>query len=97
MFVYIIKMFRCELCNYHTTLSFNYNRHLKSKRHLKNISKNKNVDEENTRFLALDKEKMTQNDPKMTQNDPKMTQNDPKKTQQNEKIYLCSFCDKSFS
>ena len=26
-----------------------------------------------------------------------MTQNDPKKTQQNEKIYLCSFCDKSFS
>ena len=96
-------MFRCEQCNYQTTLSFNYTRHLNSTRHIKNISKDKNVDGINTSFSQMNKKKMNQNEPKMNQNEPKMNQNEPKMNQQEKlnnsiqnNVFQCSYCSETF-
>ena len=58
-------MYNCECCIFSSKLKGDYNRHLKTKKHLRNSEP------------SLSSVVMTQNDPQMTQNDPQMTQNDP--------------------
>ena len=80
--------YECKSCNFKTKLKTDYARHLKTKKHGRNMG---------CEIIKLEETTlMTQNDPKMTQNDPKMTQNDPKMTQESSK-FKCEYCDKVFS
>jgi len=58
-------LFNCIECNYSSNIKCNWERHLKSKKHFKNIEK------------PLSTMVKTQKDPKKTQKDPKKTQKDP--------------------
>ena len=71
--------YNCELCNYKTKLRGDYNKHLKTKKHQRNILEENGCSEDYTNINDLNKKKMTQNDPKKTQNDPKRPKNDPKR------------------
>ena len=86
-------MFRCEICNFSTTLKTNYTRHLNTKKHIKNSGKMKTI-KDSTQELFQNDHKMTTNDHKMTTNDHKMTTNNSKKSSNN---FFCTFCSKSFS
>ena len=79
-----MPQFFCESCNYKTSFSQNYNRHLKTKKHQANITKDSN---------SLINMVKTQKDPIKTQKDPIKTQKDPIKTQE----FTCDYCEKSFS
>ena len=79
-----MTIYLCEQCNYETSLSQNYRRHLKTKKHHNNILQ----DAENLIIMVK-----TQKDPAKTQKDPAKTQKDPKKTQK----FTCDYCDKKFS
>ena len=86
-------MFRCEICNFSTTLKTNYTRHLNTKKHIKNSEKMKTI-KDSTQELFQNDHKMTTNDHKMTTNDHKMTTNNSKKSSNN---FFCTFCSKSFT
>ena len=89
--------YNCMCCNFITPLKSNYNRHLKTKKHLKNIT---NQEDENKKEYIS---------PQLTPKVHILTPIDPKKPQKsleseesnkynygNEK-YMCSSCDKCFS
>ena len=89
--------YNCMCCDFITPLKSNYNRHLKTKKHLKNIR---------IKDVKLKKEYF---EPQLTPNQLKLTPIDPKKPQKsldsegcdnynygNEK-YVCTSCDKYFS
>jgi hypothetical protein len=89
----------CKYCKFSTILKNNFNRHLKTKKHIKTI---------NTYEATYSKyTDMNQNEPKMNQNEPKMNQNEPiavfnePKMNQNEpvmfKIYQCDYCECQFN
>ena len=90
--------YNCDNCNYLTKYSSNYNKHLKTKKHLNNQAKGDLCSIENEVEKARKGDKKTQKDPKKTQKDPKKTQKDPKKTQlDSTEMNNCIYCDKSFS
>jgi len=84
-----MAVYNCELCNYFTKLKNNYNKHMKTKKHIKNLS---GLGDEEKEYLEDGKknELMNTKDLKMTQKDPKMTQKDPIKFQ-------CNYCNSLFS
>ena len=77
-------LYKCVYCNFASILKPNYNRHLKTKKHLRQHTN------------SLIPMVMTTNDHKMTTNDHKMTTNDHKMTTKKLK-YSCDFCDSTFS
>jgi len=77
-------LYNCYCCNFTSKLKGDYNRHLKTKKHLRQYT--------NTLMPTV----MTTNDHKMTKNDHKMTTNDHKMTTKKLK-YSCDFCDSTFS
>ena len=77
-------LYNCECCLFRSNQKNDYNRHLKTNKHLRNI---------NDSLIPM---VMTTNDHEMTTNDHKMTTNDHKMTTKNLK-YSCDFCDSSFS
>ena len=84
-------LYECKCCNFKTKLKTDYNRHIKTKKHGRNVDMN----------IFYGKEpKMTPNDPEMTPNDPQMTQNDPQMSQDHnnkDKKLECIYCGKIFS
>ena len=80
-------LYNCKHCNFVSNLKSNYNRHLKTFKHLRNM---------NNSLIPM---VMNQNEPKMNQNEPKMNQNEPKRTNENIfniKKFKCRFCDATF-
>ena len=58
-------VYECSICMFSSKLNANYNRHLKTRKHLRNSD------------TSLSSEVMNQNEPKMNQNEPQMNQNEP--------------------
>ena len=72
--------YSCSLCNFSSRILSHYNRHLKTRKHLRNV--------ENSLSVMV----MSPNEPKMSSNEPKMSSNEPKQ----EKKYICEFCNTKF-
>ena len=81
-------LYECKICNFSSKLLGNYKKHLKTKKHGRNINPNYSIEEE----MAL----KTQKDPKKTQKDPKKTQKDPERPSKDKK-FTCIYCDELFS
>ena len=85
-------MFTCEICNYHSPLKFNYERHLNSKKHKKKVELlNRN---KVTISKPLEHEhKMNTNEHKMNTNEHKMNTNEHKQKSN----FVCSYCGMTFN
>ena len=85
-------LYDCKTCNYSTKYKYDFNKHLKTKKH--------RVNEECTMNNPKELEEWTQKDPEKTQKDPEKTQKDPEKTQkdqQKSEKYNCDYCSYNFS
>jgi hypothetical protein len=96
--------YKCDICNFASSLSANYKRHLKTRKHITN--------EEKVRIASEKKNKIPsetlQNPPKMEEIPPNPSENPPKTLQNPPKsegnygidkkvIYICDNCGKEFS
>ena len=89
--------YNCDNCNYLTKYSSNYNKHLKTKKHLNNQAKGDLCSIENEVEKTHKGDKMNQNEPQMNQNEPQMNQNEPQMNQlELTKDYNCNFCNRDF-
>ena len=80
-----MKTFNCEHCNFSSNLNSDLNRHLKTKKHIKNINKVSSDYVKNMYFSS-----------NSLQNPPK-SMYFPSKTLQNVEQFKCEYCDKIFS
>ena len=92
----------CEYCNYTTLVNSNYHKHLKTKKHLKNVFL---IENQTYKHIISMEHDIITNDQKMvkmvtmTKNDQKMvkmTKNDQKMTK-NTKKYSCENCHKKYT
>ena len=74
-------LYSCKHCNFTSKLKTDYKRHLKTKKHQRNINPDYNIEEE----IAL-----------KTPKDPKKTPKDPKKTPK-VKNFSCIYCNELFN
>jgi len=81
-------LYKCKCCNFETKLKTDYTRHLKTKKHGRNINPDYSIEKE----IAL----KTPKDPKKTPKDPKKTPKDPKRPQKN-KHFSCIYCYETFT
>jgi hypothetical protein len=72
-------LYSCEYCNFSSKLKGDYNRHLKTKKHLGNIN------------ISLSSMVMSTNEHKMSTNEHKMSTNEHKMST-NGLVYICDFC-----
>jgi hypothetical protein len=96
--------FTCNICNYTTKLRANYNRHLETNKHNRNVLKDNGCSVNNIDIKVINETQKTQKDPQKTQKDPQKTQKDPQKTRNetqmsknNLKEIKCNYCDNNFS
>jgi len=89
-------VYNCELCDYNTKLKHDYNKHMKTKKHLKKLSI---LVEEDKDYLEDGKknELMSQNEPEMSQKEPQMSQNEPAMSQKTIEQYKCDYCNSLFT
>ena len=104
-----MNSYNCKCCNYITKRQNDFNRHLKTKKHLTNENNEKDYEEENNNNNILDTQKIhkdTQIEKKDTQKIHKDTQIEKKDTQKikkntllekKEKSDICDFCAKTFN
>ncbi len=102
--------FKCVMCNFSSSLSANYKRHLKTKKHLKNEEKLR-IQTEKKNTIPSD---LLQNPPKSEELPPKPSDIPPKTLQNSSEIseklnnldescknskhiYICEHCNKEFS
>ena len=78
-------LYDCKTCNYSTKYKYDFNKHLKTKKH--------RVNEECTMNNPKELEEWTQKDPEKTQKDPEKTQKDQQKSEK----YNCDYCSYNFS
>ena len=79
--------YNCDICDYITKRQYNYNKHLKTKKHLTN---EKNYEEENNKIL-LQNHKIPQNTTFSPHNTTK------NKDHKNKKLFNCEYCNKDYS
>ena len=82
-------LYDCKTCNYSTKYKYDFNKHLKTKKH----RVNEDCSIKNIKELMG----MNQNEPEMNQNEPAMNQNEPVILQKDVKKYPCDYCDESFN
>jgi hypothetical protein len=102
-----MSIFSCKMCNFKTNLRHNFDRHLKTNKHRKNLLK-LTLKNDATKIFLIDSAELTQNDPLLTHIDPLLTHIDPllthidpffgSKTIKLEKNdYHCQYCNKTFT
>jgi hypothetical protein len=85
-----MPQYTCHLCNYSTKLKGDYNKHLKTKKHLARVIES-NL-KSTSMVMNQNEPQMNQNEPAMNQNEPAMNQNEPAK-----KMYKCNYCEETFT
>ena len=85
-----MPLYTCEYCNYSTNLLGNYKRHIKTKKHHRNIT-GCVLDAKGLGVKSQNEPQMSQNEPQMSQNEPQMSQNEPQMSQ-----FKCSYCGECF-
>jgi len=81
-------LYSCKYCNFSTELIGNYKKHLKTKKHGRNINPDYSIEKE----IEL----KTQKDPQKTQKDPQKTQKDPQRPDK-VKTFSCIYCYETFT
>ena len=95
-------LYNCFICNFSTNKTTNYERHLKTKKHLRNVSNNKQFEKESNNVSKNDEKnvlKMFSHQSSIIKNtnSPKMQQNATKCNTKTENCFFCKFCGKEFS
>merc|ERR1712054_625715 len=95
-------LYNCVICNFSTNKTTNYERHLKTKKHLRNVINNEQSEEESNIGSKQQNEnvlKMSSHQISNRKNDtsPKMQQNATKCNTKTENCFFCKFCGKEFS
>ena len=88
-------IYSCKHCNYSSNLFSNYKRHLKTKKHQRNINPDYNIEEE----IALKNQKepeKNQKEPQKNQKEPAKNQKEPQRTGKVKK-FSCIYCDELFN
>ena len=81
-------LYYCKCCNFSSKLFGNYKRHIKTKKHGRNIDPDYKIENE----MAL----KSQKEPKKSQKEPEKSQKEPQKTQKDKK-FNCDHCINKFS
>ena len=81
-------LYSCKHCNYSSNLFSNYKRHLKTKKHQRNINPDYNIEEE----MALKNQK----EPQKNQKEPAKNQKEPQRTGKVKK-FSCIYCNELFN
>jgi len=87
-----MEKYKCEICDYITTIKANYNKHILTLKHKKKV----------LLFNQNSTEKQPKNNQNSTEKQPKNNQNSTEKqpillkTDYNSDYYLCKYCDKPF-
>ena len=89
--------YNCELCNYKTKLRGDYNKHLKTKKHQRNILEENGCSENTEDKKVINKSENIQNNPENIQNNPENIQNNPENIQKKSEFYYCDYCNKQFT
>ncbi len=84
---------KCEICNYSTASKFNFEKHLRTKKHLHNMSENSKNEQKNVEKCGKNVEKCGENVEKSSDLKDIRTENSPKKSSD----LKCQFCSKIFS
>ena len=84
---------KCEICNYSTASKFNFEKHLRTKKHLHNMSENSQNEQKNVEKCGKNVEKCGENVEKSSDLKDIRTENSPKKSSD----LKCQFCSKIFS
>jgi hypothetical protein len=96
-----MPLYNCQICGYSTKQKNDYNRHLNTKKHRRNmelIQKNKEIDgvmTPNDHLVTPNDHFLTLNDHFSTPNDHFGVKNDPDKKDENP--FICEYCEKSFT
>ena len=81
-------LYSCKHCNFTSKLKTDYKRHLKTKKHQRNINPDYNIEEE----MALKNQK----EPQKNQKEPAKNQKEPQRTGKVKK-FSCIYCDEIFN
>ena len=85
-----MPIYKCDNCNYSTTIKTHYNKHLKTKKH---INKLKEIDNK-----IIEKLSNPHNPSQMTHNPSQMTHNPSQIMKYSDDfIFMCEYCNKSFN
>ena len=91
-----MPLYKCECCNYETSLLGNYKRHLNTKKHLAKI----NLNNTKSKFMVMstNEHKMSTNEHKMSTNEHKRAQNEHNSKNENSKKgeFFCDYCETKF-
>ena len=92
-----MPIYKCDNCNYSTTIKTHYNKHLKTKKH---INKLKEIDNKIIEKLSNPHKsaQTTHNPSQMTHNPSQMTHNPSQIMKYSDDfIFMCEYCNKSFN
>jgi len=84
-----MTIYTCEICKYSTKYKYDFNKHLKTKKH--------RLNEECTDNIPTELEGMNQNEPQMNHNEPAMNHNEPVNIPKDIKKYPCDYCEETFN
>ena len=79
----------CKKCKYSTKYKYDFNKHLKTKKH--------RLNEECSMKNSKELMGMNQNEPQMNHNEPAMNHNEPVNIQKDIKKYPCDYCEETFN
>ena len=91
-------LYTCGICNFSSTIKTHYKRHLKTKKHernLKELPHQENIFQNNPQIVRNNPQ-IVQNNPQIIQNIPVAIQSNPATKKTHEK-YKCDHCDEEFT
>ena len=91
-----MSIFSCKMCNFKTNLRHNFDRHLETSKHIKNLLK-LTLENDSTKKILICEPILNPKEPKMNPKEPKMNPKEPKMNPYSgKKLYFCRYCNKEF-